>query len=113
MHERIHAAIVGGGGQNQLTVAESVTDSRGHIIPGQVIDNYPGRLLVPELLGQGKGCLPGMAIYGSIGNNNSLLFRCIGRPLIIEGQIIAKILPENRSVQRTDHLNIQRAGNLQ
>ena len=48
-----------------------------------------------------------MSIYGSIGNHNSVIFRCIGRPCIIKPDIMSEIFCKNRSMKRTDFLNIE------
>ena len=39
LHEGEHIAVVGGGGQHQLTVTESIFHSLGHVVTGQVCNH--------------------------------------------------------------------------
>ena len=48
-----------------------------------------------------------MAVYGSVGNHDSVILRCVGRPGIIETDVVAKVFIEYRAVERADSLDIQ------
>ena len=54
-----------------------------------------------------------MTVYRSVGDHDSVILRCVGRPGIIEANIMSKIFSKNRSVEWADGLDIQSCGYFQ
>ncbi len=102
MHEGIDAHIVGVAGQHQLAVAESVRHCRRHVVPGQVVD---GHCHAPVRQIQGRFLR--MSVDGCIRHYHAVLLRLIGRPFVIQPQIILQVLLQHRPVERTDLPNLQ------
>ena len=111
LHKGEQFCIVGCGGQHQLIVAEGILHSLCHILSGKVGDNHFGTALFSALFCQQFHCLLGVAVYRSIGDHDTLALRGIGRPCVIQIQIIAQILLQHRAMEGADHSNIQ-AGSL-
>ena len=103
--------VVGGGGQNQLAVAERVLHRLGHVLPRQVADGDLGAVLGLQLFGQQLHGLFGVAVDGGVGQENALVLGGIGRPGLVEAQIIAQVLRQNGAVEGTDDGDVQ-AGRL-
>ena len=113
VHKRIDACIICGGCENQLGVTESIAQCLGHIVSCKIIDNNVWTSFAAEFIGQllnGHFC---MTVYRCVGDDNSVILRCVGRPGIIEANIMSKIFSKNRSVERADGLDIQSCGCFQ
>ena len=113
VHKRIDACIICGGCENQLGVTESIAQCLGHIVSCKIIDNNVWTSFAAEFIGQllnGHFC---MTVYRSVGDHDSVILRCVGRPGIIEANIMSKIFSKNRSVEWADGLDIQSCGYFQ
>ena len=91
IHERINARVVGGGSKNQLGVAESITDGQGHIISCEVIDKNSRASFGSELFCKEIYSISGVTVNRSVGDHDSVCFRCVGRPGVIKSDIMAKV----------------------
>ena len=112
-HKREDLGIIGRGRKNQFTVAESIFHCFCHIIPGQVEQRDFGAVIFFQLVSQKFNCLFRISVYRGVGDHYAFILRSIGRPCVVQVQIIAKVFGENRSVKRTDRLDIQTGSGFQ
>ena len=106
LHEWEDVSIVGGGSQNDFAVTESIFHSFCHVAASKVIDsNFAASCF--QFFCQQLYRFFGVAVYRSVSNDNAFFFRLIGRPGVVEIEIVAQIFGENRAVEWADSLDIQ------
>ena len=98
MHERIDAGVIGGGGQDQLGVAECVAEGPGHVVSGQVIDDHLRTAFASQLISQGGDSRFGMSVYGGVSDDDTVFLRRVGGPGIIEADVMSQIFIQNRAM---------------
>ena len=95
VHERIDAGVIGGGGQDQLGVAESVAEGPGHVVSGQIVDHDLRAALAAKLISeQRNGCFR-MAVYGSVSDDDAVFLRGVGGPGVVEADVMSQIFIQN------------------
>ena len=107
LHEGEDVGIVGGGGQHQLSVTESVLNGLGHVAPCEVMHDDLGAALVRQLLRQQLRCRLRVAVDGGVSDHNAVALHPVGRPDVVQIQIIPKILRQHGAVEGADDGNIQ------
>ena len=112
-HEGVDIVVVGRGRQHQAVIAEGVFHSLSHIVAGQVSDDDLGAAFLFQKSGELFHSLFCVAVDGGVGDQDALILRGVGGPLVIEIDIITQILGEDRAVQRADDLDIQCRGFLE
>ena len=112
-HEGEDLSIISGCSQDQLAVAEGIGNAHGHIISGQIVNDDLRTASLKQHGGQLLYSLFRMTVYGSIGDHDALFLRTVGGPGIVQTDIMAQISGQHRSVQRTDHLDIETTGHSQ
>ena len=76
-HEGEYLGVVGGGGQDQLPVAECVRDGLGDVAAGQVVDNHLRGSLRLEGVGKLFDCGTGVPVDGCVCDDNALAFNLV------------------------------------
>ena len=112
-HEGVDVRVVGGGGEDQLPVAEGVTDGQGHVRAGQVVDHHLGAAALTELVRQQLHGLAGVAIDGGEGDDDALGFRRVGSPGLVELDVVPKVLVEDGPVEGADGGDVEAGGLLE
>ena len=113
LHEGEDVGIVGGGGQHQLAVPESVLHGLGHVAPGEVVHDDLGAALVRQLLRQQLCRRLRVAVDGGVGDHNAVALHPVGRPDVVQIQIIPQILRQHGAMQGADDGNVQPGGLFQ
>ena len=106
-HEGENISIIGRGGQNDFTVAERVLHALRHIIPGQIADRNLRAAFFLQLFFQYLYGLFSISVNGGIENGDAFGFYSVGRPDVVEIQIIGKVFLQDRAVQGTDGPDLQ------
>ena len=83
-HERIKVCVVGRGCQYQLVVTEGICDCQRHVASCQIMNNNFRASIGTELVSQCFHGLLGVTIYRSVSDYDSLRFRLIGGPGIVQ-----------------------------
>ena len=84
LHSGEDMAVIGGGGQHQLAVAEGILHRLGPVLLLQAGNHYLGAALGPQLLRQRFHSLLRVAVNGGVGNHDALALHTVGRPDIIQ-----------------------------
>ena len=113
LHEGEDVGIIGGGGQHQLAVTEGILHSLCHVAAGQVVDNHLGAALGLELLCQQLHSGLGVAIDRGVSDDDALALHPVGRPDIIQVQVVAQVLREHGTMQGADGGDVQTRSLLQ
>ena len=106
-HERENIRVVGGGREYNSAVAERVLDALRHILACEVGDDDLGTALHSQLVGEQLDSLLGVAVNGGVGDHDAVGFHAVARPCVIEVEVVAEILGQDGTVERTDDLDIQ------
>ena len=112
IHKRINACIISCGGQYQFAVTERIGQRQRHVIPCKIINHNFWTSFSAQFIGQNFHCFFRVAVYRSVGDYNSLCLRGIGRPCVIQSDVMSEIFSKHRSVERADGLNIQACRHL-
>ena len=107
-HKREDIRIVGGCRKHELSIAECGGNGLRLIAACKVENLNVRTALVAELVGEQLHRLAGVAIDGGVGDHYALGLDVIARPDVIKVEIIAEILLEHRTVERTDDGDIER-----
>ena len=110
VHEGEDAVVVGCGRQNQTVIAESILNSLGHIVAGKIRDNNLLAAFLLKKLCQFHNGLFGIAVDRSVGDQNTFVLGCVGRPFVIEVDVIAQIFVKHGAVQRADDPDVETGG---
>ena len=113
LHEGEDVGIVGGGGQHQLSVTEGILHGLGHVAPGKVVHDDLGAALVHQLLRQQLCRRLRVAVDGGVGDHNAVALHPVGRPDVVQIQIISQILRQHGAVEGADDGNVQPGGLFQ
>ena len=106
-HEREDLRVIGGGGENDLAVTEGVLHALRHILAGEVVDDDLGAACLAQLFGEDLDRFLGVAVNGGIGDHDALGLYAVGRPCVVQIEVIAEVLGKHGTVQRADDLNIE------
>ena len=112
LHEGEDISVVSSGSQHQLAIAERIFHSFCHIVPGKVGN---GDLLAfcCQLLSQQFYGLLGVAVNRGVSDHNAFTLHPVGRPDIVQIDVVAQIFGQHRAVQGSDDGNVQTGGLLQ
>ena len=113
LHEGEDVSVVGGGGQNQLAIAEGILHCFGHVAAGQIVDDYLGAALLLQLLGQQLHGSLGVAVDGGVGNHDAFALHPVAGPDVVQVDVVAQILGQHRAVEGANDGDIQTGGLLQ
>ena len=108
LHEGEHIGVIGGGGQNQLAVAEGIRHGLGHVAPGQIVDDHLGAAVGAELVRQLLHRGLGIAIDAGIGDDHALGLHGIAGPQVIQPDIVTQVFLQHGAVEGADGLDVQR-----
>ena len=109
-HEGEDAGVVGGGGQNQLVVAEGVLHGLGHVAAGQIVDGDRRAALFAQHVGQRLHGLLRVAVDRGVGDDDAVALRRVGRPQVVQADVLAEVFREDGAVQRADDGDVQPGG---
>ena len=107
LHEREYIRIVSSSRQHQPVISERIFHSLGHVASCQIVHYDSLLALRSELLCQQLGCSLCIAVYRSVADAYAFSLRSVARPCIVQIDVVSEIFREDRSVQRTDHSDIE------
>ncbi len=113
LHEGENVGIVGSRSDYELSVAECVLDSLSHILAGEVAYRYLGTAERGQLFSEQLRSFFCISVNGRICDEHALGFHAVARPCVVQTEIVAEILLQHGTVQRTDGLDIERRSLLQ
>ena len=113
LHEREHIACICRRYEHKRAIAERIFDSLGHIVARQVAHTHLGATRRLELGRQQLGCLLRVPVNRAIRHGDAFAFDAIGRPCLVQTQVVAEVFRQHRTMQRADRLNIQRSSLLE
>ena len=111
-HEWEDLSVVGGGSHYKLAIFEGGSHCLRHIASGKVKDLCL-HILLFQLFYEIVHSLPCVAIDRSVCNCDSILFWSVARPLVVKGDVVAKVFLQYRTMERKDHGDIQSSSLLQ
>ena len=109
-HEGENVGVVGRGGEHQLVVAEGGGDRLRHVAAREIVDADVGATARAQLVGEQQRGLAGVAVNRGIGDNHAVVLRLVGRPFVVQADILPDILVEHGTVERADGFYVERGG---
>ena len=106
-HRHEHPRVVRRGDKDQMTGPEALGKDVARVRDGHVIHLHVAHAEVGQLRGQNIRGVFRAAVDGSIGDDDCIVLRGIGRPVDIFVEEPRNIFAPDRAVQRADHLNLQ------
>ncbi len=106
-HKRENIGIISRSSKHKSAISEGIFHSLRHIAAGKVVDDHLRAASGAQLLRKQINRLFRVSVDGCIGDNDALALHRIGRPGIVQVDIIAEIFGQHRPVQRADYADIK------
>ena len=111
-HEREDVSVVGCGSKDHLAVTEGIFYILCPVVSCQVTNSYLRATFFFKLLRKDLNSLFRVAINGCVCDQDAFIFRLVGRPGVVDVQIVFQVFGKNRSVERADDLNVKICSSL-
>ena len=107
VHEREDFGIVSCSRQHELAVAERIRHGCSHIAACKVVDTDGGAAACTQLVCQQFYRLLCVSVNRGVGNDDAFFLNGVGRPGVVQPEIVAEIFREYGAVQRADGRDVE------
>ena len=108
VHRWEYARVIRRRCHHELAHSERIFHSLSHIVAAQICHRDLRSTLCSQYLGQLLSRRCRASVNRRIGNENTLSLRLILAPRVVQTDVVTEIFGQDRTVQRTDHLDVER-----